>query len=180
MQWDQQLGPRCLAVVLFPDGVCLKATMSYQRVTEAESHGRRTDVLGATATHPGHRRPSAFWNPAKTPSRPACGSQRARRGLRSSAPLGTYPAGLGEWLVRQTSPTKTPSSPPSSPPIPAITHPPVTSDGWHAGLPWTHGQRLCHSSPTGWPRSPRSPSARFSVAHGKDWVSQAWGFWEGD
>lgn len=79
-----------------PRGGVTQTTMSYRKVTEAESQGRRTGMRQTTSTHLGHRRPSASWNPAKTPSRPACGFQRAHQGHRSSAPLGTCPAGLGE------------------------------------------------------------------------------------
>lgn len=68
----------------------------HDELQKGDSYGRKKGMRRATATHLGHRRPSAFWNQAETPSRPACGFQRAHQGHRSSGPLGTCPAGLRE------------------------------------------------------------------------------------
>lgn len=96
-------------------------------------------------------------------SRPACGCQRAPRGPRSSAPLGTCPAGL-ERAVPMRQPSLHPHPHPGWPFLPLLTHHPVMSAGcWQGQAPWT---RDCpgHSSPTGQPQSPQGPSARFSAA----------------
>lgn len=152
VQWEEQLGPHpgCYTVPPWRSQAGHSELLKGDRSRE---HRRRTDVTGPSHS-PRAQKTFSLLESDKDTFKTSLWLSKSSSGPPQLSTIGDMSCRSGSMVSESKPPTtQTPSFPPSSPPMPAVTHPPVTSNGWRAGPPWTHGY-LCHSLPTGWPRSP--------------------------